>query len=164
MLRCRHAGADEETGQQRAVGVLEHSAHHYGAGGRVEFGRDVLEHAFMRVAVFVHQADLDRDFCEIRLVQPALTHCRADAQHVLLADAEGRVDRVDLDQAGELGVRRPADQRADRDEMLGHHTVERGYDLGVAEIDPGDGHAGLRVGDVALVARPLGTALLDGGL
>ena len=55
-------------------------------------------------------------------------------QHVLLADVEVHVDRVDLDDGGELGRAIGADQLADRHLSRRHDAVERRLHLGVAEL------------------------------
>ena len=56
-------------------------------------------------------------------------------QHVVLADVEIHIDRVELHDRGEHGRRVAADELADRHLPRGDDAVERRRDLGVAEID-----------------------------
>jgi len=68
-------------------------------------------------ALFVHQADIERYLAELLDGEPAL-ELVADVEDVLLAHVEFDVDRVELDDGGELGRDAVADQFADRDQML----------------------------------------------
>ena len=92
---------------------------------------------------------------------PALRHRCLDPQHLLLADREGGVDRIELHDGGELGRPGDADQTAHRYEMRGDHAVERRGDLRVAEVDRGDRHPGLIVLYLGLVGIALGAGLVD---
>ena len=85
--------------------------------------------ADVRIALFGLQPDLDRDFLEVLGRQPALADLGADAQHVLLADVEIHVDRIDLHDGGQHGRRgAAADIGADRDLARGDDAVEgRGH-------------------------------------
>ena len=61
----RHAHAHEIAGQQRAVGVGQHRATASVPVDAVEVRRRVVEHALVRIAGLVLQADLDRDLLQV---------------------------------------------------------------------------------------------------
>lgn len=116
----------------------------------------------MRIARLRHQADRDRNLVEVGLRQAGSAQAAADAQYVLLADREGDIDRVELDNAGEFGGAAEPDQAADSDLMRRYHAVERCGHLGIAEVDRCQGHPGLLVLHIRLVGVALGQCLVDG--
>jgi hypothetical protein len=149
LMRHRHPDAHEETGQQRAILVLEHRAHRQRASRRVELRRGVVEMTFVRIALFVLQADLDwnaRNGVQVRT--------SPQRQNLRLAHREIDIDRIDLDNGCEYGRRASADEIAYVDLMIGDDTVKGGEDSGVAKIDGG----GI---DVGLIDSNCGLVLFD---
>ena len=69
------------------------------------------------------------------IVRPWLAQLLADLQNLLLVDAEIDVDRIDLDDGGELGRPARPDEGAGIDQPRRDDARERRLDLGVAEID-----------------------------
>ena len=130
-------------------------AHRQRAGRRIDGRRGVVERAAMRIAGLGLQADLDRNLLRSSRVNAALRHVGAHAQHVLLADVEVHVDRIELHDGGEHGRRRrAADILADRDLARRDDAVERRRDLGVVEVELGQLRVDLRLVRVACgVAR-----------
>src|SRR5271165_3068638 len=104
----RRAHPGEETGQQPPPVVVEYRAGFQRAGRCVHLGRGVVHMAYMRKAILALQSDLDRDAGEIR--RPELDAlfgvALLDPENLRLAHGEIDVDRVELDDRGELG-RRP---------------------------------------------------------
>ena len=118
----------------------------------------------MRIAFVGLQPDLDRHLLELRLGDAAPPHLGADVQHVLLADVEVHVDRIELDDGGELGRAAGADQLADRHQARGDDAVERRLHLGVAEIDGGLLGVGLRLLEPGRAESRLAVALSSAAL
>ena len=86
-------------------------------------------------------------------------------KHVLLADVEVHVDRIELHDGREHGRRRAAaDILADRNLPRRHDTVERRRDMGVVVVELGElgvgvglvvgGLRGIAVGQRLIVRRP----------
>ena len=153
----RHPNAGEEARQQVAIGIVEQAAHQDRAGHGIEFRRDVVEEALVGEALFVHQADIERYLAEF-LDGQALLELVADIEDVLLAHVEFDVDRVELDDGGELGRVAVADQFADRDQMLGDDAVERRHHGRVAQVGLGDDEVAFLVLDIGPRRIALGLA------
>src|SRR2546430_13197627 len=54
-----------------------------------------------------------------------------NAQHILFVDVEIDVDRIKLNDGGELGRRRHANEFSDRDEMRADDAIEWRDDIGI---------------------------------
>ena len=74
------------------------------------------------------------------------------------------VDRIELDDGGELGRDAVADQFADRDQMLADDTVERRQHHGVAQVGLGDRQVAFLVFDVGPCRIALGLGDIEGRL
>ena len=123
----------EQAGQQPIVGVGEHAAQLKRAGRGIDQRRDVIDDAFVRIAGLGHQPQLDRDLAQIGGADAL--GVGDDAQHILLAEVRGHVDRIELQDRRERRRAAAADQRADRREMGRHDTVEGRGNVRVAKLD-----------------------------
>src|SRR3984957_4893968 len=96
--------------------------------------------SFVRIAVLILQADLDRDARKVRQIRridrkSSLGVASADRQELRLAQRKIDVDRVGLHDGCERGGSGRADEIADIDLMIGNDAIERGENPGKAEVD-----------------------------
>ena len=96
----------------------------------------------MRISLVALQPDLDRHFLELLVADAEPSDLLAHAQDVPLADVEIHVDRIELNDGGELGRAVGSDQLAFRNQPRRDVAVERRLDLGVTEIEFGLGGVG----------------------
>ncbi len=119
----------------------------------------------MRKPGLVGQADIDRHLVEIGQGQAVLAEILPDLQDVLLAQIGDDVDRVELGDLGERALlAAPADKVAGIDQMLADDAVERGADLGIAEVQLRQPDLRLRAQQLRLGAGPLEIPVVDLGL
>ena len=90
------------------IGVGQDRARAQGAGGGIDLGGDIVQRAAMRETLLRHQSDIDRNLAELGEGHAMLLHDLADAQHILLAEIEAYVNRLDLNDGGEIGRPRHA--------------------------------------------------------
>src|ERR1700733_2680968 len=122
----RRPYADEQSGQQPTLLVVEDRTGFERAGRGVDLGRRIVHVTQVGKTFFTLQPDLDWDRGEIR--RPKLdTRLRVvhfDPKNLWLAYREIDVERIELDDRCELGRRADADERALVDEMPGDDSVE----------------------------------------
>ncbi len=92
----------------------------------------------MRIAVLGLQGDIDRELPELVDRDTPSRRLGAYPQHVLFADIEIHIDRIERHDGRKLGRRRRTDQFADRDQMRTDDAVERRHHIGIAVIDRRD--------------------------
>ncbi|GJE45787.1 hypothetical protein AEGHOMDF_4987 [Methylobacterium soli] len=160
----RHPHAHEQAGHERVPFICEDAAGQQRPGRGVDLGRDVVQHAPMRVPGLALEADLDRDARQVPEGPALLDEALLDQEHLLLADVEIDVDRIDPDDRGELGRAADADEGAHIHQMVGDDPVEGRQHLGIAEIDRGEIEIGLRLRDRGRGLVEPGLGVLDMGL
>ena len=157
----RHADADEIARQQLPVGVGQDGADGERAGRRSDGRRRIVERPLVRIAGLVLQADFDGDLLQILRGDPAFGHVGADAQHVLLADVEIDVDRIELDDRRKRRGAGAPTSSPDRHLPRGDDAVERRLDLRIAEIELGLLDIGRRLLLLGRVGIALGRRLVE---
>ena len=139
----RHPYAHEQPRQQHGLLVLEQRSDRKRAGALVEIGRDVVDDALVRKSRLRLRSDLDRDRAQVLQRQPLFAQLLADLEYLLLVDVEVHVDRIDLDDGGELRWRAGADESTRVDQSRRDDAREWRLDVGVGEIDLGLLHLAL---------------------
>src|SRR5579885_1848155 len=132
-----NAHTHEIARQQAAVAIFKRSARGQRSRGRIDSRRDVVELAFVRIALLGLQSDFNRHAEQGRRRLALLCKGRAYLQYVAFAGVEVHPDRVKLHDGGKYGRRARADQFADRDLPCRDYAVERRLHVGVTEIDLG---------------------------
>src|SRR5271155_1407351 len=115
--------------------------------------------SLMRITLLILETDLHRDARKVSQIrradrQSSLGVASADRQELRLAQREIDVDRVGLHDRCERGRSGRADEIADIDLMIGNDAIERGENLGEAEVD-------IRSFEISLIDSNSSLVLLD---
>ena len=124
-----------------------------------------MDRALERKSGLIGQADIDRDLVQIGKSEPVLAQILPDLEDFLLAQISDDVNRVQLGDLGERGLLAPAaDDIAGVDQVLANNAVKRRPDLGIAEVQLGQGDLCLSPEQLRLGARLFVNVLIDRGL